>query len=259
VGIALVSFVSWSIVQFDPSEGIVARYPTFFLPIVAAFLYALVVSFHKPHSSVPIAYASGSVGALIGADILHVPDIRAHFAASAEKTIISIGGAGVFDMVFLAGTVSMALAMAVLVLLAGPRAPAAPKEGYPTRGVAIEDAARLYRDFQRLEAPNPLERALAGVALSDLALRDGDFGRSVRMSWLAVDSILKARELETYLGNGVHPKLRADVETLRRQYVDSRSLDPTLRQAGDANVAAKTLIAALAERAKLSSKLEVTG
>lgn len=257
VGTALVTFTAWRIVEFHPDTGIVARYPTFFLPVVVALLFALAVSFRKPVLGVPIAYASGTLGALIGADLLHVADIRRHFQTAPENTIISIGGAGVFDMVFLAGTFAMALHLAFVISLRrhAPAAPAATAE-YPTVPLTLRDSRRVYETFSRLQNPNALERALAGVALSNLALRDGDYSRSVRMSWLAVNSLLEAGPLEAYRGDAAPGPIAGDVRLLHERSVGTRQQEATLRDAGEANTTAKMLLAALAPHAGLRHQLE---
>ncbi|MFA5862715.1 MAG: DUF1614 domain-containing protein, partial [Candidatus Thermoplasmatota archaeon] len=257
LGTALVTIVAWRIVEFHPDTGIVAKYPTFFLPIVTALLFGLLVSIRKPRRSVPIAYASGTLGALIGADLLHIPDIRQHFASAPENTIISIGGAGVFDMVFLAGTLAMAMNLAIVVTLASKRVPIERPLAYPARHpVAFDDARRLYARYQALQSPNAYERALAGLALSDIALKDTEYGKSVRMSWLAVDSLLQTEPLRIYLNTGAETDLRHDVEALGRQYIQARTVKQTLREAGEANVTAKTLVAVLAPRTGLANHLE---
>ena len=254
LGTAVVTFVAWRIVEFSPENGIVAKFPDFFLPILAALAFGLVLSLRRPLQSVPVVYASGTLGALIGADLLHVSDIRDHFLAAPENTIISIGGAGVFDMVFLAGTFAMALNLGVLALLR-KRRPRPAAEAYPPRPWLVEDGPRTWRDYQRIDAPNPLERAVAGLALSDVALREGDYPRSVRMSWLAVDALLESEPVVKHLSNGAHPGLKADVDALHRQYVNARGVPTTLRDAGLANHAAKTLVGALAPRSGLACAL----
>ena len=52
-----------------------------------------------------IAYIGGSIGTLIGADLLNLHRLR-----DVGPGIVSIGGAGVFDGVFLVGLVAAALA-----------------------------------------------------------------------------------------------------------------------------------------------------
>lgn len=256
IGTAIVSVVAWRIVKFVPEAGIIARYPDFFLPVAAALIFGLVVSVRRIGTSVPIAYTSGTLGALIGADLMHVADIRAHFLTAKENTIISIGGAGVFDMVFLAGSFAMALNLAIVVPVIARKPKTAKLDAYPPRPVSLEDSALVYRRYQALANPNPLERAYAGIALSDLALREGDFGKSVRMSWLAVDSILRDDQIRQHMANGVDKTLRSDITTLHQQSLDARTDSQSLKQAGEANIAAKTLIAALAPRTGLTITLE---
>jgi hypothetical protein len=256
-GTILVAAVAWRIVEFHPESGIVARYPDFFLPVAAALVFGLLASARRIRAGAPVVYTSGTLGALVGADLLHVPEMRAYFQAAPERAFISIGGAGVFDMVFLAGTFAMALSLLVVVPLIARRTPRKRAAPYPpARSLAVRDADRLYDSYRKLDAPNPLERALAGLALSDMALRQGDFDRSVRMSWLAVDGILGDERVRAHVSNGVHRDLRADVETLGRQAQEARASAQTLKQAGEANVAAKTLVASLAPRSGLRARLE---
>lgn len=254
VGTALVAASAWAIVRFDPQHGIIARYPLFFLPVVVALGFALLVSVRRPISGIPIAYASGTIGALVGADLLHVADIRRHFEAAPENTIISIGGAGVFDMVFLAGTSAMALHIA-LVAIGRRRAPepaASALVAYPHPPLSLRDSRRVQETFAKLASPNALERSLAALAQSNLALREGDHARSVRMSWLAVDSLLRVDPAPADLP----APLVQDAQLLRAQSALARDAPPSLEDAGVANVAAKVLVAALAPRAGLRHGLE---
>lgn len=252
VGTILVAITAWRIVEFHADTGIVARYPTFFLPIVVALVFALIVSFRKPITGVPIAYASGTLGALIGADLMHISDIRHYFLTASEKTVISIGGAGVFDMVFLAGTFAMALHLAVVVIARRPAVTQPTAPPYPAAPLSLRDSRRVHVAFQALQSPNALERAIEGLALSNLALRDAEYSRSVRMSWLAVDSLLH----ETGARDRLPSNAQDDVDRLYRAYVACREEEPKLADAGNANLAAKHLVAALAPRIGLRHTLE---
>jgi uncharacterized membrane protein len=258
-GTALVTAIAASIVVLDPDRGIVSTFPYFFLPVAAALVYALVVSIHKPLSGTPIAYAAGSLGALFGADVMHLPEIHAHFKAAPEGSLISIGGAGVFDMVFLAGTSAMALHLTIVAILSAkgrlPRA-AAIEATYPMAPLSLRDSRRVADHFKHVHQPNPLERALAGVAMSNLALKDGEFPKSDRMSWLAVDNLLQTDNVKTYLANGVAPGVHADLRRLETTYQHARAGHATLREAGDANTTAKILLTTLAPHTGLRHHLE---
>jgi uncharacterized membrane protein len=52
-----------------------------------------------------VAYFSGTVGVLIGADLLNLPKI----VSSEFAGVMSIGGAGVYDGIFLVGIVAVLL------------------------------------------------------------------------------------------------------------------------------------------------------
>jgi hypothetical protein len=256
VGTALVGFTAWRIVEFHPEAGIVARYPAFFLPVVVALAWGLLSGVQRPLTGAPVSYASGTLGALIGADLLHILEIRQHFVAASEKTIISIGGAGVFDMVFLAGTFALALHLGVLAIFRRRRVLAPPPHAYPSTPITLRDSRKVHETFRRLEKPNGLERSLAGLALSNLALRHGDYPKSVRMSWLAVDSLLQAAPVQAHLAGGGPPGLEGDVALLRERCQAARQGVASLKDAGEANTAAKVLVSALAPHAGLRHSLE---
>ncbi|MCD5396064.1 MAG: DUF1614 domain-containing protein [Candidatus Pacebacteria bacterium] len=80
-----------------PGRGIIL--PALIPPIFSA-LFALIFS---PQNPAPCAYIAGTLGTLIGADILNLPKIRRY------PGLISIGGAGVFDGIFLSGIVAVFL------------------------------------------------------------------------------------------------------------------------------------------------------
>ena len=257
VGTVLVSVTAWRIVDFHPEAGIVARYPAFFLPVVVALAWGLLAGIRRPLTGVPVGYASGTLGALVGADLLHIMEIREHFLAASEQTIISIGGAGVFDMVFLAGTFAMALHLGILALFRRKRPLMPPADAaYPTTPLTLRDSRKVHETFRRLPDPNGLERSLAGLALSNLALRHGDYAKSVRMSWVAVDSLLQAPPVQAHMANGVPAGLKDDVALLHARWQLARSGVATLKEAGEANVTAKVLVSALAPHAGLKHNLE---
>ncbi len=85
-----------------PVQGLGIAVPALFPPIMAALL-ALTIS--PPGQAPIIAYISGTLGSLIGADLLNlnkIPGLR--------TPVASIGGAGTFDGIFLTGIISVLLA-----------------------------------------------------------------------------------------------------------------------------------------------------
>jgi len=57
------------------------------------------------HAVAAVAYVAGTFGALAGADLLNLPRVR-----SLQAPVVSIGGAGTFDGVFLTGLAAVLLA-----------------------------------------------------------------------------------------------------------------------------------------------------
>jgi uncharacterized membrane protein len=84
-----------------PVPGVGIAMPTFVPPLAAAIV-ALALS--REHAA-PLAYIGGSLGALIGADLLNLGKVQGLGAP-----IASIGGAGTFDGVFLTGVLAVLLA-----------------------------------------------------------------------------------------------------------------------------------------------------
>ena len=76
-----------------PVPGIGITIPTLIPPAVA-ILCAFIFS---PKNRAPVAYISGVLGVLIGADLLHLWSLPPY------SGLMSIGGAGVFDGIFLVG------------------------------------------------------------------------------------------------------------------------------------------------------------
>lgn len=87
-----------------PISGVGIIVPTFIPPLVATAAALLMSRQYAP----PLAYISGSLGVLIGADLLNLDKIRGLGAP-----VASIGGAGTFDGIFLTGIVAVLLASLV--------------------------------------------------------------------------------------------------------------------------------------------------
>lgn len=99
IGVAVVAAVGHSLAQIVPGVGIAV--PMLVPPLVAAGV-ALLLAFRR---APPLAYVSGSMGTLIGADLLNLGKI-----ARLGAPVVSIGGAGTFDGVFLTGIIAGLLA-----------------------------------------------------------------------------------------------------------------------------------------------------
>jgi uncharacterized membrane protein len=84
-----------------PVQGVGIAVPIFVPPIATAIV-ALVLA---RHHAAPLAYISGSLGTLIGADLLNLGAVQGLGAP-----VASIGGAGTFDGIFLTGIMAVLLA-----------------------------------------------------------------------------------------------------------------------------------------------------
>ena len=96
-----------SVVTFrlaKPVPGIGIALPPFAPPILAAIISVIVAYSYAP----VVAYISGSLGTLIGADILNLKKIK-----NLGAPVASIGGAGTFDGIFLNGILAVLLSALV--------------------------------------------------------------------------------------------------------------------------------------------------
>ncbi|MHB8840921.1 MAG: DUF1614 domain-containing protein [Candidatus Aquicultor sp.] len=95
----VIAVVSKLLARVVPGVGITL--PAFIPPIVAALLALLLAPHNNPAA---VAYISGSIGTLVGADLLNLRKIR-----KVGSLAVSIGGAGVFDGIFLVGIIAALL------------------------------------------------------------------------------------------------------------------------------------------------------
>ncbi|MDN7026175.1 DUF1614 domain-containing protein [Methanoculleus sp. FWC-SCC1] len=105
VGVLVVTAITKIVARPVPGLGIATP---FFIPPLAALFSALILSALAggvETAAVIIAYVSGTLGTLIGADLLNLKRIGELGAPMA-----SIGGAGTFDGIFLSGVIAAFLA-----------------------------------------------------------------------------------------------------------------------------------------------------
>lgn len=95
LGTAIVAVVAHTFARVVPGVGIAI---SMFIPPLTAALVGLVLSWRR---APPVAYVAGSMGTLIGADLLNLGRV-----AELGAPVLSIGGAGTFDGVFLTGIIA---------------------------------------------------------------------------------------------------------------------------------------------------------
>jgi uncharacterized membrane protein len=84
-----------------PVPGVGIAVPIFVPPVATAIVAVLIAR----HHAAALAYVGGSLGTLIGADLLNLDAVRGLGAP-----VASIGGAGTFDGIFLTGIMAVLLA-----------------------------------------------------------------------------------------------------------------------------------------------------
>ena len=103
LAIAGVSAVCHFLAKPVPGLGIALP---IFVPAIASAVVAMVLSLRQ---AAPLAYIGGSLGALVGADLLNLGRVQGLGAP-----VVSIGGAGTFDGVFLTGILAVLLASSLI-------------------------------------------------------------------------------------------------------------------------------------------------
>ena len=96
---AIMIFVTHRLAK--PVKGVGIAMPAFIPPLVAAVLSVIFSYDYAP----VLAYIGGTLGTLIGADILNIEKIK-----NLGAPVASIGGAGTFDGIFLSGIMGVLLA-----------------------------------------------------------------------------------------------------------------------------------------------------
>ena len=96
--VVAVAMVSYGVSYSMPKVGIVMPM------LVAPFTAALVALSLDPEQAPALAYIGGTLGVLIGADVLRLKDI-----GRLGEPVASIGGAGSFDGIFVMGIVAVLL------------------------------------------------------------------------------------------------------------------------------------------------------
>jgi len=107
LGIIVVAIVTFFVTSPDPNKGIVAVFPYWIIPIVTASVASMWLAWKTQYRPAPLAYICGTLGVLIGADMLHLLQLL-NMTIETEISAV-IGGAHVFDMVFITGILAVIL------------------------------------------------------------------------------------------------------------------------------------------------------
>jgi len=105
LGIIIVTIIAFFVTTPIPEKGIVSVFPYWLLPAIFASFASIFLSWKNFRQAAPLAYISGAIGVLIGADFLHLPELLNY--PIKEMTPAVIGGADVFDMIFITGLLAV--------------------------------------------------------------------------------------------------------------------------------------------------------
>lgn len=99
VAVGLNILVCYMVARPIPGVGIALS------PFIPAILAAVSAWILAPEFAPPIAFIAGVLGPVVGADLLHLEEVK-----RARVNVVSIGGAGTFDGIVLSGLVATLLA-----------------------------------------------------------------------------------------------------------------------------------------------------
>jgi uncharacterized membrane protein len=96
--LALVTLISYAFSHVETGLGVAM--PAMVAPLAAA----LAALWLMPENPAPLAYVSGTLGVLLGADVLRLRQATQH-----DCSAVSIGGAGPLDGIFITGILAVLL------------------------------------------------------------------------------------------------------------------------------------------------------
>jgi hypothetical protein len=107
IGILIVTIIAFFVTRPVADKGIVASFPYWLLPAIFASIISAVLLWKDFIKAAPLAYISGTIGVLIGADFLHLWELLNIPTKTTTNAVI--GGAVVFDMIFITGILAVIL------------------------------------------------------------------------------------------------------------------------------------------------------
>lgn len=241
----VVAGATWAIVSVEPDAGVVAPFPQFLLPGAVALLGALALTRGRPTEAGPLAFASGAIGALVGADLLALPRLLEVADQARPGTALILGGGGAFDLIFLSGAVGLALSLFLaLVVTRAPSPRLADPRAAPRR---VPDPRDVLERLERLEGLSPRERCISHLARANRALASQRPSRAVEHAHAAVDALLRAGS-PTVLSR-IGQQAPEEVKAWMRELTEARrrlaSNAPEWHEAADTVELAKVLTGAL--------------
>ena len=113
IGVVIVAYVAYFLTRPEEGVGIVADIEWAFAPALAAGLYSMSTFWMDMSKAAPLAYFSGVLGTIVGADVFHLSEILSYDPPEDGFSMLSIGGANIFDMVYISGIAAVIVAIVV--------------------------------------------------------------------------------------------------------------------------------------------------
>lgn len=113
IGIALVTIVTFFVTTPVPSKGIVSTFPFWLIPGISACITSIILFRKNFSKGASLTYISSTLGVLIGADFLHLPELLS-YTPGKIGTMATIGGAVLFDLIFITGILAVFLYGAIM-------------------------------------------------------------------------------------------------------------------------------------------------
>jgi len=107
IGILIVSVITYLVTEPNADRGIVSKFPFWILPAIAASLVSIFLYWKNKQKAAPLAYISGTLGVLIGADLFHLIELLNLQVTTETTRHAVIGGASVLDMIFITGILAV--------------------------------------------------------------------------------------------------------------------------------------------------------
>jgi uncharacterized membrane protein len=107
IGIIIVAVITYLVTRVDPQKGIISPFPYWLLPVFFASVTSIILLWKDKRKAAPFAYICGTIGVLVGADIFHLFELLN--SKITQETTAIIGGANVFDMVFITGILAVVI------------------------------------------------------------------------------------------------------------------------------------------------------
>ena len=113
IGVVIVAYVAYFLTRAEEGVGIVADIEWAFAPALAAGLYSMSTFWMDMSKAAPLAYVSGVLGTIVGADVFHLSEVLSYDPPEDGFAMLSVGGANIFDMVYLSGIAAVIVAIVV--------------------------------------------------------------------------------------------------------------------------------------------------